>query len=86
MKRQEYTYMHECNKNGIRIYPIVKYGSYFLVVEFNRTHEFFPHEIIGAPKVGEVRYDPNKPEWSEKMLELYAHLYQTKIAPKSKVA
>ena len=85
MKRPGYTYMSRCNKNGIRIYPVLKYGSYFLVVEFNRTHEFFPHEIIKT-QTGEVRYDPNAKIWSQKMLDLYEHLYKTKISPKSEAA
>lgn len=84
-KRQEYTYMHLCNQNGIRIYPVLKYGYYYLEIEFNKTHEFFLHEKIKV-KTGEVRYDPGKNEWSEKMLSLYEHLYKTKIAPKSDAA
>lgn len=85
-KRKEYTYMHRCNKNGIRIYPVLKYGYYYLEIEFNKTHEFFPHERIGKPKTGEVRYDPGKKDWGEKILSLYEHLYKTKIAPKSDAA
>lgn len=84
-KRQEYTYMHRCNKNGIGIYPVLKYSYYFLEIEFNKTHEFFPHEIIKI-KPGEIRYDPSKKVWCKKMFELYEHLYKTKIAPKSDAA
>lgn len=85
MKRQEYSYMSKCLKHGIRVYPILKYGGYYLIIEFNRTPEFFPNEIIDTVP-GEVKYDKNKNEWSDKMLELYEHLYRTKVAPKTKAA
>lgn len=77
--------MSDCNKHGIRIYPVLKYGKYQLVVEFNRSAEFLPHEIIRT-RMGEQRYSTNTKEWSEKMLELYEHLYKTKVAPKLSAA
>lgn len=85
MKRQEYSYMTECLKNGIRIYPILKYGGYYLEIEFNKTHEFHRHEIIKI-KPGEIKYDRTTKEWCSKILELYEHFYTTKIAPKSAAA
>lgn len=86
MKLQEYIYMRECNKNGIRIYPILRHGYYYLVIERNKSEEFHPREVIGKPKEGEQRYDPNKEEWHVKILELYEHLYHSQVMPKSKTA
>ena len=80
-KREEYTVMSRCLKAGIRIYPVLKYGYYYLEVEFNRTSEFLRHEIVNT-KTGEIKYDPNKSEWTTKILELYDHLYRTKVMPK----
>lgn len=82
MKNPAYTYMRECNKNGIRIYPVLKYGYYYLEVEFNRTEEFNTYERLRKPKCGEIKYDPAGKEWTEKILELYEHFYQTKVRPK----
>jgi hypothetical protein len=75
MKNQALSYMVACNKEGIRVYPIIKYGSYFLEVEFNKTSEFLDRDRIGKPKTGEIRYDVNKDDWTGKILELYEKLY-----------
>tara|TARA_R110002050_G_scaffold69507_2_gene150315 strand:+ start:5035 stop:5292 length:258 start_codon:yes stop_codon:yes gene_type:complete len=85
MKNPAYTYMKECNKNGIRIYPVLKYGYYYLEIEFNRTEEFNPYERIRT-KPGEIKYETNGKEWTEKILELYEHLYKTKVRAKLDVA
>lgn len=81
MKNPAYTFMRECNKNGIRIYPILKYGYYYLEVEFNRSEEFLAHERIRT-KPGEIKYATDGKEWSDKILELYEVLYRTKVRPK----
>ena len=81
MKKHKWWHMVQCNKNGIRIYPVLKYGYYYLEIEFNRSSDFDRHEIIRTRR-GEVRYDANKKEWGEKVLELYEHLYKTKVMPK----
>ena len=81
MKRVEYTYMADCNKNGIRIYPVFKYGFYYLEVEFNKTSEFLRHEIIRT-KPGEIKYSTSEKLWTVKILELYEKLYRTKVRPK----
>lgn len=70
--------MSLCNKEGIRIYPIVEYGKYKIEVEFNQTQEFLPRNIIRT-KQGEGRYDVNGNDWFMKILELYEHLYETRI-------
>lgn len=85
MKIKAFEYVSDCNKHGIRIYPVLKYGKYQLVVEFNKSSEFLPHEIIRT-RMGEVRYPTETAEWSNKMLELYEHLYKTKVVPKLSAA
>lgn len=72
-----------CNAHGIRIYPVPKYGYYFLEIEFNRSSEFNPrHKLKVVP--GKEKYDPRKKEWVEKLHDLYAQLYKTKVQPKIK--
>ena len=78
--------MAACNKQGIRVYPVPKYGAYFLEVEFNKTSEFLERDRIGKPKTGEVRYDPNKKDWSDKMLELYEKLFYKYVENKKSAA
>ena len=77
--------MGKCNKAGIRIYPVLKYGSYYLEVEFNKSAEFLPREVI-KKKMGTERYPTNTNAWSDKALELYEHFYHTKLMPKSEAA
>ena len=74
-------YTVQCHKNGIRIYPIFKYGYYYLAIEFNKTAEFLAHEVIKI-KPGEMKYDTNTRAWGDKILELYEHLYHEKVMPK----
>lgn len=81
MTQQDFYYMSQCNKNGIRIYPVPIYGKYVLYVEYNKSSEFLAHEVIQI-KPGQEKYDPNKPDWTLKILELYHHLYDRKIMPK----
>ena len=74
-------YMSKCLKAGIRIYPVLKYGSYYLEIEFNKSSEFLPREVI-RKKLGDQRYRTNTTAWSDKALELYEYLYNTKVMPK----
>ena len=50
--------MSECNKSGIRVYPIKKYGTYYLEVEYNKTSEFLSKDKIRIIK-GKERYQTN---------------------------
>lgn len=86
MNFEGFKYMSLCNKAGIRIYPVPKYGSYCLEIEFNSTSEFHYKDIKGKPKQGTERYDPKGTVWQEKIFELYEHLYKTKVESKSEAA
>lgn len=72
-----------CNAHGIRIYPVPKYGYYFLEIEFNKSAEFLPRQKIKVTR-GEVKYDPKKKDWVNKIHELYDQLFRTKVQPKLK--
>ena len=71
-------YMSECNKAGIRIYPVPKFGEYFLEVEFNKTSMFLKKDIRKIVK-GKEMYRQKSSEWGEKIKELYKHFYNTKL-------
>lgn len=70
-----------CNANGIRIYPVNVNGYYKLEVEYNRTSDFDPRYRRKVQR-GDIRYDPKKNEWVEKLYELYEKLYQDKLKSK----
>jgi len=86
MKREEYTIMAACNKAGIRIYPVLQYGYYYLEVEFNRSSEFNRYERIGKPKRGEIKHATDSLGWVQAMLDKYKELYEEKVKPKLNVA
>jgi hypothetical protein len=85
MRFEHHKYARACWKEGVRIYPIAKYGGYYLEIEFNKTEEFLPRDVI-KKKMGEKKYPSNTHEWSNKMGELYEHIYKTKVAPKLSAA
>lgn len=74
----------ECNKAGVRIYPIVKHGLYVLEIEYNKTARFRKDEILKIQK-GNQKYSPNKNEWQEKIEQLYRNIYEKKLKPKSEL-
>jgi len=82
LTREEAKYMSECHKAGIRIYPIPKYGDYYLEVEFNKTSMFLPKDIKKIIK-GKERYKSKGNEWVQKIHELYKHFYEKQIQPNS---
>ena len=74
-------YQSECNKRGVRIYPIPDYTMYLLEMEFNRTVEFDPVHIQSIVR-GDTRYSPKKKEWVEKIQAKYKQIYETRILPR----
>lgn len=76
-------YQSECNKRGVRIYPVNYYSSVILEIEFNKTVDFKPFAVQQIIR-GETRYEPKKPEWVEKLKSKYKEIYETKILPRLK--
>lgn len=76
-------YQSECNKRGVRIYPVSYYSSLILEIEFNKTADFKPFGVQQIIR-GETRYEAKKPEWVEKLHEKYQQIYETRILPRLK--
>lgn len=81
--REAAKYQTACNARGIRIYPVLQYGTYFLEVEYNKSKDWEPRYITKLQR-GKIRFDPKKTEWIDKIRELYKELYETKVLPKLK--
>lgn len=77
-------YQSECNKRGVRIYPVNYYSSVILEIEFNKTADFKPFAVQQIIR-GETRYETQKPEWVEKLKTKYKEIYETKILPRLKL-
>ena len=82
--------MSECNKVGIRIYPVPKGVYYFLVVAFYKKR-FQKGDLVydfskGASKIieGKKMYHNKGNEWVIKIRELYRYFYENKIKQKKK--
>ncbi len=76
-------YQSECNKRGVRIYPVSYYSSLILEIEFNKTIDFKPFGVQQIIR-GEARYEKNKPDWVEKLRDKYKQIYETRILPRLK--
>lgn len=81
--------MSECNKVGIRVYPVPRGKYYYLIVAFHKK-TFMHGDLIydfstGASKIieGKKMYHSSGKEWVEKIHELYKHFYENKIKPKN---
>ena len=74
-------YQTQCNKRGVRIYPVSYYSSLILEIEFNRSEAFTPFSVQQIIR-GETRYDPKGKEWVEKLREKYKQIYETRILPR----
>lgn len=84
MNRQTAHIVSECNKAGVRIYPVVKHGMYLLEIEYNKSSRFKKGDIIKIKK-GTQKYNPRKKDWQEKIEELYRNIYEKNLMPKSEV-
>ena len=71
----------ECNKRGVRIYPVPNYGMYILEMEFNKTPNFEPYAIQSIVR-GETRYTPKSDQWIDKIFAKYRQIYLTRIKPR----
>ena len=76
-------YQTECNKRGVRIYPVSYYSSLILEIEFNKSADFKGFSVQKIIR-GETRYDPKKQEWAIKIKEKYKQIYDTRILPRLK--
>ena len=79
--REAAFFQTECNKRGVRIYPVNYYSSLILEIEFNRSPNF---EIFSQQQIirGESRYEPKGTEWIEKLRAKYEEIYNTRIKPR----
>ena len=84
MNREISHIISECNKAGVRIYPVPKNGLYTIEIEYNKTPRFRKSEIIKIKK-GTQKYNPNKKDWQEKIEQLYENIYSKNLKPKSEL-
>ena len=74
-------YQKECNKRGVRIYPVPNYNMYVLEIEFSRSANFEPYAKQSVVR-GDTRYSIKGKEWIEKIYAKYKQIYLTRIKPR----
>lgn len=71
----------ECNKRGVRIYPVPNYSMYILEIEFSKTASFEPYAVQSIVR-GDTRYSMKGKDWIEKIYDKYRQIYLTRIKPR----
>lgn len=80
MRLPESHIMSQCNKRGIRIYPIRHAWHYYVIeIEINKTAAFL-HKDIKRIITDKKIYDVKKTKWVDKIHELYKYFYDKYVS------
>jgi len=74
-------YQSECNKRGVRIYPVPNYNMYVLEIEFSKSAGFEPFATQSIMR-GDTRYGMKSSDWEDKIFAKYKQIYLTRIKPR----
>ena len=80
-QREREFFQAECNKRGVRIYPVPNYSMYVLEIEFSKSASFEPYARQTIVR-GDTRYGMKSREWVDKIYSKYRQIYLTRIKPR----